>query len=115
MNGALAAQDAQERFARFRRRPDIQSVTARYADWARTSDGMLIHAQLAGFAMTRLGGRMTRNQYRASVRQLASGSKIPARDFALLAECGRELARCLLVGSGQLSGSDRDCGWDDSA
>ena len=53
--------------------------------------------------MLRLGGRITRREYRTSVRQLATSSGLPLADFKLLAECSRESARYMLTGTGQIS------------
>lgn len=97
-NGTAAAQ----RFARFNARPEIQRITARYADWAAHGDGCIINVQLSGLAMLRLAGRITRQEYRTSLRKLAASSGLPMADFKLLAECSRELARCILAGSGQI-------------
>lgn len=98
-NGTAAAQ----RFARFNARPEIRRITSRYADWVAQGDGCMINVQLSSLAMLRIAGRISRSDYRASVRKLASASGLPPKDFQLLAECSRELARCALSGSGQVA------------
>ncbi|RVQ67112.1 hypothetical protein EKN06_09330 [Croceicoccus ponticola] len=100
MTGSDAS--AAQRFARFNARPEIQRITERYAEWVAQSDGCIINVQLSGLAMLRLAGRISRSDYRASIRKLASASGLPSADFKLLAECSRELARYMLSGSGQI-------------
>lgn len=91
-----------ERFARFKARPEIRRVTAQYADWATQRNGRMINVQLSSLAMLRQTGRISRQEYRASVRKLAITSGLPSTDFKILAECGRELVRYMLAGSGQI-------------
>lgn len=105
-NGTAAAL----RFARFKARPEIQRVTARYASWTEGGDGYILNVQLAGLAMSRLAGSISRSDYRASVRKLAGTSGMPLKDFQLLAQCNRELVRCMLSGSGQIAFNPGD--WD---
>jgi hypothetical protein len=92
---------AARRLARFNARPEIQSIAARYADWAH-GDGCIINVQLSALAMMRLARRISRADYRASLRKLAATSGLPHADFQLLAKCSREIARCMLSGSGQI-------------
>lgn len=105
---SMSAQDkgtrrlADERFARFKARRDIRRVTAQYADWAESPDGSIVNVQLAGLAVARLSGRISRQAYRSSLRKMSRESGLPQHDFRLLAECGRELARCALAGTGQV-------------
>lgn len=93
---------AAQRFSRFNARPQISSITSRYANWIAQGNGCIINVQLSALAMMRLAGRITRNEYRASVRKLATKSGLPMADFKLLAECSRELARYMLSGTGQI-------------
>lgn len=102
---------AAQRFDRFKARPHIRRVTTRYADWAANGDGCIINVQLSGLAMMRLAGRITRQEYRMSVRNLATESGLPLTDFKLLAECSRELARYVLAGAGQIPFNPAQ--WDD--
>lgn len=80
-----------QRFARFNARPQIRRITTQYADWVAQGDGCIINVQLSGLAMMRLAGRIARQEYRRSVRKLATESGLPLADFKLLAECSREL------------------------
>lgn len=102
---------AAERFARFNARPQIRRITTRYADWVSEGHGCIINVQLSGLAMLRLASRITRQEYRTSVRKLAAESGLPLADFKLLAECNRELARYTLAGTGQIPFSPAQ--WDD--
>ncbi len=97
-----AESNAAQRFAQFRQRPDIRRITSQYADWVARGDGCIINAQLSSLAMLRLAGRISRQEYRTSVRKLAGTSGLPLADFRLLAECSRELVRSMLTGSGQI-------------
>jgi hypothetical protein len=97
-----AGSAASERLARFQERPDIQRVTARYAEWAESEDGCVVNVQLAGLAMLRLAGRITRQDYKRSVRRLAKSTGLPVHDFLLIAKCSLEAAQCVLVGSRQI-------------
>lgn len=101
-NSNPAHSAATQRFARFKARLEIRRITAKYADWATRGDGCKINVQLSGLAMLRLAGRLSRQNYRTSVRKLAITSGLPSADFKLLAKCSRELARCMLSGSGQI-------------
>lgn len=92
----------EERFARFSVRPDVADVTSRYGDWANSSDGIMLNLQLSGLAMMRVAGRLSRNDYKRSIRNLASTSGICLGDFLIMAEYGLELARSDLAGSGQI-------------
>jgi hypothetical protein len=94
--------DAAKRFARFNARPQIRRITTQYADWVAQGNGCIINVQLSGLAMMRLAGRIARQEYRTSVRKLATESGLPIADFKLLAECSRELARYMLAGTGQI-------------
>lgn len=93
---------AAQRFARFNARPEIQSITTRYADWVKQGGGSIINAHLSGLAILRLAGRIGRQEYRTSIRKLGVESGLPSTDFKLLAECSREFARYMLAGSGQI-------------
>ena len=93
---------AAERFARFNARPQIRRITTKYSDWAAQGNGWIINVQLSGLAMMRLAGRIARQEYRTSVRKLATESGLPMADFRLLAECTRELARYMLADTGQI-------------
>lgn len=101
-NNTLDSSAAAQRFARFNARPEIRRITARYADWAAQGDGCIVNVQLSGLAMLRLAGRISRHDYRASVRKLAGTSGLPQTDFLLLAECSREMVRYMLSSSGQI-------------
>ena len=101
---------AAQRFARFNARPEVHRITERYADWVAQGDGCIINVQLAGLAMLRVAGRISRSEYRASVRELACASGLPPADFKLLAECSRELTRFILSGSGHISFAPKQ--WD---
>lgn len=105
------AASAAQRFARFKARPDIQRVTARYADWAAGGDGCIVNIQLAELAMSRLAGRLSRSDYRLSLRNLAKTAGLPSKDFQLLAQCNLELVRCMLSGSGQIAFTPEE--WDE--
>lgn len=100
---------AAQRLARFQARPEIQSVTTRYADWP-AGDGVTVNVQLAGLALLRVGGCISRPDYRGSIRKIARTSGLPLKDFHLLAQCNRELVRCALSGSGQIAFTPDD--WD---
>lgn len=99
--GAANASPAQ-RFAAFNARPEIRRVTAQYADWSICGHGCIIKTQLSALAMFRQAGRITRQDYRASVRKLSAGSGLPHRDFQLIAECCREMVRLMLAEAGQI-------------
>lgn len=90
------------RFARFNARPQIRRITTQYANWVGQGNGCIINVQLSGLAMMRLAGRIARQEYRTSVRKLATESGLPLADFKLLAECSRELVRYMLAGTGQI-------------
>jgi hypothetical protein len=109
-SSASVEQLAAERFARFQQRPEVRRVTSRYADWARTSDGVTVNVQLSGLAMMRLAGRLSRNDYKKAVRDLAATSSIPPHDFRIFAKCILEFTRCALAGSGQFDAGHTD--WD---
>lgn len=93
---------AAQRFARFQAHPEVVDITNRYADWART-DGLMTNVQLAGLAMLRVRGQLSRNEYRKSDRKLAATSGVPLQDFLLLARCQLEATRWMLIGSGQMT------------
>ena len=109
-NSTPGSNAAAQRFARFNARQEIRRITARYADWVAQGDGCVVNVQLSGLAMLRLAGRISRPDYRASVRKLASTSGLPPMDFQLLAECNRELVRYMLSNSGQIPFTPRE--WD---
>lgn len=101
-NSNPANSAAAQRFVRFKARPDIRRISVKYADWAARGEGCILKVQLSGLAMLRLAGRISRHDYRTSVRKLAITSGLPSADFKLLAECSWELAQFMLSGSGQL-------------
>lgn len=98
-----AESNAARRFAKFRQRQDIRRITTQYADWVTQGDGCIFNLQLSGLAMLRLADRISRQEYRTSVRKQAITSGLPSAEFKLLAECSRELARYMLASSGQIS------------
>ena len=100
---------AAEHFARFQQRPEIRNVTARYAEWAVTPDGIVIHLQLSCLAVSRLSGQLPRSNYRKAIRELARSSGIAWPDFVLLAKCGFELVRCALGVSVQIPWDPARC------
>jgi hypothetical protein len=87
--------------AQFKKRPDVARIAEKYADWARTSEGVLTGLQLAFLAMRRVSGQIPRPAYRRAVRELAVTTTIPSRDFLLMAECYLELLRTALTATGQ--------------
>jgi hypothetical protein len=102
VSGGDDARLALERFARFRERPEMRELSSQYADWAQSEDGCIVNAQLAGLAILRLAGRISRQHYRQSVCNLAKSSSVPTADFMLIAKGILEAARCMLAGSGQI-------------
>ena len=101
-HNGIAGDAVAQRFARFNARSDVADVVNRYADWARSSDGIRTGIQLAVLAMQRVRGPMPRQAYRRAVRELAPTTTIPLRDFLVLAECQLELLRSGLAGTGQI-------------
>lgn len=101
-HNGIAGDVVTQRFARFNGRSDVADVVSRYADWARTSEGIQIGSQLAMLAMQRVRGLMPRHVYRRAVRELAATTTIPFRDFLVLAKCQLELLRSGLAGTGQI-------------
>ena len=82
---------AAERFARFQERPDVKLITAKYADFVSTPEGMIINLLLTWEATSHLNGITTRHQYENAVVKLADKFGIPIADLKILAECTTEL------------------------
>lgn len=97
-----SSDSATRRLARFRKRPEILRVAERRADWLQSDNGAIVSTQLAGYAMTRLAGHMSRKDYMQSISKLAATSDLPFNDFKLIAKCVLEQVRCMLSGSGQI-------------
>jgi hypothetical protein len=97
------ARDPAEHLRKFIDKPESKYIATKYASLVQTPAGIAINAKLTGLAMLRLARRMTRQEYRQSLRQLAAKSGLPLADFRLLARCSRELTRCTLSGSEQIA------------
>jgi hypothetical protein len=94
---------AAERFARFQERPDVKLITAKYADFVATPEGIMVTIQLSCEAIKYLSGITSRHGYETAIGKLAAKSGIPLTDLRLLAETHLELTACALVASGQCS------------
>ena len=98
----MSTESVEARFAQFNARPAIADVTDRYSDWVPTSEGIEINLRLAMFALLRVSEKMPRPAYRRALRDLASTTTIPLRDFVLIAKWHLELVRSGLAGTGQI-------------
>lgn len=101
-NKSCSSEAAAQSFARFNARSDVADIVSRYADWARSSEGIGTGIQLSLLVMQRVLGQMPRPAYRRAVRDLAATTTIPLRDFRVLAECHLELLRSGLAGTGHI-------------
>lgn len=102
MRGNEHSNSPARRLESFSKRPETLRVTERYADWMQSDNGVITCTKLAGYAMTRVAGRISRPDYKQSVRKLAVTSGLPTDDFLLIAKCILEQLRCMLAGSGQI-------------
>lgn len=92
-----------ERLTRFQQRPEVRRAAEQYADWSRSSAGIMINFQLSYLAMARVAGKLSRAFYRNALDKLAKGSGVPLDDFRILARCMLELVRCALAGTDQVA------------
>jgi hypothetical protein len=96
--GASARRGPADTLSEFQGRPEVAQVAEKYADWARTSEGVRTGLQLTLLAMQRVTGQVDRAAYRRTVRELAATTSIPHSDFVVLARCYLEALRSTLLG-----------------
>jgi hypothetical protein len=101
-NASSAGSAAAQRLRRFQMRPDVQKVTGRHADWAQSDEGCIVNLQLASLALARVTRRISRQDYKRSVRILARSASLPVQDFLLIAKCCLEATQCMLAAIGQI-------------
>ena len=92
---------AAEQFARFQRRPDVQLIATKYADYVHTDHGIQTNLMLGAIALFRVADQMTEEQYEQEIEKLANLRGLPLADVRIMAECQVEALKSGLMATGQ--------------